>query len=91
MATLNDNAGDPPSSTMSTTVSSEDQEMKDLSSTQNEVRMDSQDQLDASCRIRSPPAKAAHLIFRRCFDATFDPATISGAHRVLAPDSDEEK
>ena len=38
----------------------------------------------------TPPSKRAKLYFQPCFDATFNPSRISGAERVLAPDSDEE-
>lgn len=38
----------------------------------------------------SPPSKRAKLYFQPCFDITFNPNKISGADRILAPDSDEE-
>ena len=38
----------------------------------------------------SPPSKKKNFLFRRCFDATFNPQNIPGTERVLAPDSDEE-
>ncbi len=42
-------------------------------------------------RVSSPPSKKAKYIFRKCFDATFNPRTgIAGANKVLAPDSDED-
>jgi hypothetical protein len=38
-----------------------------------------------------PSAKRARFFFQRCFDATFNPSKISGAEKILAPDSDEDK
>ena len=38
----------------------------------------------------TPPSKRAKFFFHRCFDATFNPSKISGAERVLAPDSDDD-
>jgi hypothetical protein len=38
----------------------------------------------------TPPSKRAKFFFQRCFDATFNPNRISGAEKVLAPDSDED-
>ena len=38
-----------------------------------------------------PSAKRARFFFQRCFDATFNPSRITGAEKILAPDSDEEK
>ncbi len=38
----------------------------------------------------SPPAKRARFYFGRCFEQTFNPASVPGFERVLAPDSDEE-
>jgi len=39
-----------------------------------------------------PPAKKKrHMLFRRCFEATFNPSLMPGVDKVLAPDSDEEK
>ena len=38
----------------------------------------------------TPPAKRKNFMFRRCFDATFNPKTVPGMEKVLAPDSDEE-
>jgi len=39
---------------------------------------------------RTPPSEKKNVLFRRCFDATFNPQNIPGIERVLAPDSDEE-
>ena len=41
-------------------------------------------------RETPPPSKRAKYIFKRCFDATFNPANIPGTSKILAPDSDEE-
>jgi len=38
----------------------------------------------------TPPAKRKNFMFRRCFDATFNPRAVPGMEKVLAPDSDEE-
>ena len=38
----------------------------------------------------SPPSKRKNFLFRRCFDATFNPKSVPGTEKVLAPDSDEE-
>jgi len=38
----------------------------------------------------SPPSKRKNFLFRRCFDATFNPQSVPGTEKVLAPDSDEE-
>ena len=38
----------------------------------------------------TPPSKRAKYVFKRCFEATFVPQNIAGAHKILAPDSDEE-
>ena len=38
----------------------------------------------------TPPSKRAKFYFHRCFDATFNPNKISGAEKVLAPDSDDD-
>jgi len=38
----------------------------------------------------SPPSKRKNFLFRRCFDATFNPQAVVGAQTVLAPDSDED-
>jgi len=38
----------------------------------------------------SPPSKRKNFLFRRCFDATFNPKAVEGSEKVLAPDSDEE-
>ena len=38
----------------------------------------------------SPPFKRKNFLFRRCFDATFNPQSVPGTEKVLAPDSDEE-
>lgn len=43
------------------------------------------------CFQASPPAKKKkNFLFRRCFDATWNPNKIAGMDNVLAPDSDEE-
>ena len=40
----------------------------------------------------TPPAKRKkRQMFQRCFEATFNPAMVQGAERVLAPDSDEDQ
>ena len=40
----------------------------------------------------APPSKRAKFLFRKCFDATFNPRTgVTGSDRILAPDSDEEE
>ena len=39
----------------------------------------------------TPPSKRAKYLFKRCFDATFNPAAVTGAQRVLAPDSDDDE
>ena len=39
----------------------------------------------------APSAKRAKHIFKRCFEATFDPSSIPGTEKVLAPDSDEDE
>jgi len=38
----------------------------------------------------APSAKRAKHLFKRCFEATFDPASMPGSEKILAPDSDEE-
>jgi len=38
----------------------------------------------------APSAKRAKHLFKRCFEATFDPANMPGTEKILAPDSDEE-
>jgi len=38
----------------------------------------------------SPPSKRKNFLFRRCFDATFNPKAVVGSEKVLAPDSDED-
>ena len=37
-----------------------------------------------------PAAKKARYIFKRCFDSTFNPNSVPGSDKILAPDSDEE-
>jgi len=38
----------------------------------------------------SPPSKKKNFLFKRCFDATFNPKSIPGTEKILAPDSDED-
>ena len=45
---------------------------------------------DGDCFEGTPPAKRKNFMFRRCFDATFNPRNVPGAGKVLAPDSDED-
>ena len=45
---------------------------------------------DGDCLEGTPPAKRKNFMFRRCFDATFNPQNVPGAGKVLAPDSDED-
>ena len=45
---------------------------------------------DEDCMEGTPPSKRKNFMFRRCFDATFNPQAVPGTERVLAPDSDEE-
>eukprot|EP00092_Neocalanus_flemingeri_P099441 GFUD01126847.1.p1 GENE.GFUD01126847.1~~GFUD01126847.1.p1 ORF type:complete len:393 (-),score=161.67 GFUD01126847.1:126-1304(-) len=45
---------------------------------------------DSDCMEGTPPTKRKNFMFRRCFDATFNPHTVPGTEKVLAPDSDEE-
>lgn len=48
-------------------------------------------QLEATQVTDPPPSKKARYLFKRCFEATFNPSKIPGYDRVLAPDSDEEE
>jgi len=45
---------------------------------------------DINFHEESPPNKRKNFLFRRCFEATFDPESFPGCEKVLAPDSDEE-
>jgi len=45
---------------------------------------------EPDCMEGTPPSKRKNFMFRRCFDATFNPQSVPGTERVLAPDSDEE-
>jgi len=45
---------------------------------------------DEDCFTASPPSKKKKVLFRRCFDATWNPSKVLGTEKVLAPDSDEE-
>ncbi|KAK2581670.1 hypothetical protein KPH14_002166 [Odynerus spinipes] len=42
-------------------------------------------------RSPSPPTKKARLIFKKCFQTTFDPRMLPGHDTILAEDSDEDK
>ena len=55
----------------------------------NEENGDGNDN-NPDCFDASPPAKKKNFLFRRCFDATWNPNKIAGTEKVLAPDSDEE-
>ena len=50
-----------------------------------------EEMLDLTVASENPPsAKKARFIFKRCFDATFNPKSVQGSEKILAPDSDEE-
>ena len=55
----------------------------------NEENGDNNDN-NQECFDASPPSKKKNFLFRRCFDATWNPNKIAGTEKVLAPDSDEE-
>ena len=45
---------------------------------------------DDSVVVEAPASKRARFIFKKCFEETFNPDSIPGAKKILAPDSDEE-
>ena len=53
--------------------------------------LDDEEMLEVTKNEENPPAaKKARYIFKRCFDSTFNPNSVPGSDKILAPDSDEE-
>ena len=53
--------------------------------------MNDEEMLDQTEANENPPsAKKARFLFKRCFDSTFNPKSVQGSDKVLAPDSDDE-
>ncbi|XP_015124035.1 cell cycle checkpoint control protein RAD9A [Diachasma alloeum] len=58
---------------------------------ESDNRGDGDDNDDTIPASPPPPAKRAKIIFRKCFENTFDPKMLPGHDTLLANDSDEEK